>query len=327
MTVQQYYRTLIPALLNSPARKWANILPDQIEQAFSHLSPRQQEWQAKINTLPTPPQDMTFSLETPVVTLGCPNPLSPAQQTRLQVTLKMLKPWRKGPYCLFDEYIDSEWRSDIKWNRLLPHITPLTDRLVLDVGCGNGYHGWRMLGAGASRVIGIDPTMLFIYQFLVLRHFLSDLPFDVLPLAGEHLPDNLQAFDTVFSMGVLYHRKSPIGHLLQLRDALRVGGELILETLIIEGDDGYALMPAERYAGMKNVWFLPTITTLITWMRRCGFGNIRCVDISWTDNNEQRATEWTDHRCTLETAIDRKTHRTHEGYPAPRRAIIIANRC
>ncbi len=327
MSEHYHYRTLTTALQASTARKWAGILPKQIERAFSNPSPMQQRWQKQLESLPPVPPGLTYSLDTSIVTLGTPRDLSPEHQSRLQTALESLKPWRKGPYQLFGNDIDSEWRSDLKWDRLTPHITPLTDRLVLDVGCGNGYHGWRMLGAGAGRVIGIDPTMLFVYQFLLLRHFLPQLPFDVLPLASEDLPPNLQAFDTVFSMGVLYHRKSPIDHLLQLRDALKIGGELILETLIVDGEKGYSLMPADRYAGMKNVWFIPTIPTLTSWLQRCGFDNIRCVDIAWTETSEQRGTEWVNHHCTLEQTVDPQAHITCEGYPAPRRAILVANRC
>ncbi len=150
-----------------------------------------------------------------------------------------LHPWRKGPYEICGIPIETEWRSDWKWERLQPHIEPLADRLVLDVGCGNGYHGWRMLGEGARLVIGIDPTQLFVMQFEALRHFLgSQHPLRVLPLGIEDLPANLQGFDTVFSMGVFYHRRSPFAHLAELKGALRKGGELVLETLVIEGDGG-----------------------------------------------------------------------------------------
>ncbi len=59
-------------------------------------------------------------------------------------------PWRKGPFSLYGVNIDTEWRSDWKWDRVLPHLSPLKGRLVLDVGCGGGYHMWRMLGEGAD---------------------------------------------------------------------------------------------------------------------------------------------------------------------------------
>ena len=30
-------------------------------------------------------------------------------------------------------------RSDWKWDRIKEHISPLKNRLILDVGCGSGY--------------------------------------------------------------------------------------------------------------------------------------------------------------------------------------------
>ena len=56
-------------------------------------------------------------------------------------------------------------------------------------------------------------------------------------------------------MGVLYHRRSPIDHLLELKGCLQTGGELVLETLVIDGGLGEVLVPENRYAKMRNVWF------------------------------------------------------------------------
>ncbi|MCF1540680.1 DUF1698 domain-containing protein, partial [Escherichia coli] len=77
-------------------------------------------------------------------------------------------------------------------------------------GCGNGYHMWRMLGEGAYQVMGIDPSELFLIQFEAVRKLMAnDQRIHLVPLGIEQLPE-LQAFDTVFSMGVLYHRRSPL---------------------------------------------------------------------------------------------------------------------
>ena len=244
---------------------------------------------------------------------------------RLVELLMKLHPWRKGPFRLFDLEINSEWRSDFKWDRVKPHIQPLTGRLVLDVGCGNGYHCWRMLGAGAERVIGIDPSVKFVCQFYALKKFAgSGLPVDVFPVGIQQMPNSLKAFDTVFSMGVLYHRKSPMNHLIQLRDILRPGGQLVLETLIVEGPEGFALVPEDRYAQMGNVWFLPSPATLSSWMRKLGFVNIKLVDISVTSIYEQRSTEWMTYHSLKDFLHPDGSGRTIEGHPPPMRATIIA---
>ncbi len=185
---------------------------------------------------------------------------------RLTEPLMALHPWRKGPYCLAGLHIETEWRSDLKWDRLAGAIAPLSGRLVLDVGCGNGYHAWRMLGAGARLVMGIDPTLLFVVQWLAINRYLDRDDLAVLPLGIEDLPAALTGFDSLFSMGVLYHRRSPIDHLMELRRLLRPGGELILETLVLEGGGDRVLVPTGRYAGMRNVWFIPTVDALVVWL-------------------------------------------------------------
>lgn len=239
--------------------------------------------------------------------------------------IKVFHPWRKGPYHLFDVHLDTEWRSDWKWDRVLPHISPLEGRKVLDVGGGNGYHGWRMLGENADLVIGIDPTLVFTMQYQVMQRYINTDKHFVVPIGIEQMPEKLAWFDTVFSMGVLYHRRSPLEHLMELRNCLRPEGELVLETLIVDGPLGMSLMPESRYAKMRNVWFIPSVDTMILWLRKCGFKNVRCVDQNVTSLEEQRRTEW----MTFESLndfldADDKTL-SIEGYPAPKRGVFIAD--
>lgn len=251
--------------------------------------------------------------------------ISSGDQQKLHNLLRKLCPWKKGPFSLFGVDIDCEWRSDWKWQRLIPHISPLAGRRVLDVGCGSGYHLWRMWGAGAAEVIGIDPTSLFFAQFLALRRYLSQAPVHFLPLPLEALPAS-NAFDTVFAMGVLYHRRDPLEHLRQLWCQLRPGGELVLETLVIEGDESNVLIPADRYARMANVWFIPSVAALSRWLQRLGFNEVRCVDVTATTVGEQRATDWCGGESLCDFLDPANPNRTVEGYPAPLRAILIARK-
>jgi tRNA (mo5U34)-methyltransferase len=267
-----------------------------------------------------------YDLSASIIRAGRPEDCDQAQRQGIRELLMQLHPWRKGPYEICGIHLDSEWRSDWKWARLQSRIQPLQDRLVLDVGCGNGYHGWRMLGEGARLVIGIDPTQLFVLQFEAIRHFLgAHQPLHVLPLGIQDLPPNLQVFDTVFSMGVFYHRRSPFDHLAELKSLLRKGGELVLETLVIEGRAGQVLVPEGRYAKMRNVWFIPTTQTLGSWLRRAGFGNVRLIDCSLTSMAEQRATEWMRFESLVDFLDPQDPTCTLEGYPAPRRAIFLAS--
>ena len=250
--------------------------------------------------------------------------LPAATNERSRELLLRLAPWRKGPFSLDGVEIDAEWRSDMKWNRIKDAVEPLRGRNVLDVGCGNGYYALRMREAGASSVLGIDPTLLYIVQFLAVSRFLRPAGVSILPLRLAELPPDTRAFDTVFSMGVLYHQRSPIDHLQQLRAALRSGGQLVLETLFIPGEDSYASTPADRYARMRNVWLLPTIAELETWIRRSGFRSLKIVDQTVTTREEQRSTEWMPFESLAEALDPGNPDRTVEGWPAPRRVVAIA---
>jgi tRNA (mo5U34)-methyltransferase len=125
-------------------------------------------------------------------------------------------------------------------------------------------------------------------------------------------------------MGVLYHRRSPIDHLTDLRDTLVSGGELVLETLVVEGDEHRVFVPPGRYARMGNVWFLPSPKALMAWLSKVGFEDIKLVDVSATSQEEQRSTDWMTFH-SLANFLDPTDHtKTIEGHPAPHRAIITA---
>jgi tRNA (mo5U34)-methyltransferase len=242
----------------------------------------------------------------------------------LREALSGLSPWRKGPFNIGGIEIDSEWRSDLKWARIEHAISPLDGRSVLDIGCGNGYYVLQMRQAGAARVIGVDPTLLYVMQFLAISSFRHDTAVHVLPLRLEETPPANNAFDTTFSMGVLYHQRAPIDHLRRLRTTLRPGGQLVLETLFIPGEKSYACTPEDRYARMRNVWLLPTIAELTTWMRRTGYRDIEIVDESITTTDEQRSTEWMTFESLPEALDPDDPSKTIEGWPAPRRVVVTA---
>jgi len=305
---------------------WADRLPGQLQQRFhDRLHGDFPHWLTQLQTLPDIVPDRV-ELGHDTISVSNSESLSSDILSKTEARLQSLHPWRKGPYDLHGLTIDTEWRSDWKWRRLSPHITPLAGRRILDVGCGNGYHCWRMAGEGARLVLGIDPTQLYLAQFLAIRHFLGkQWPVHLLPLGIEDIPAELKAFDTLFSMGILYHRRSPMDHLLELRNALRPGGELVLETLVIDEAPGQVLVPRGRYAKMRNVWFIPSPTTLKDWLERCGFRQVRMVDVSVTRIEEQRATSWMRFESLADFLDPVDPSRTIEGYPAPCRAILLAN--
>ena len=240
--------------------------------------------------------------------------------------LMRFHPWRKGPFEVLGVRIDTEWRSDWKWDRLKDHVE-LRDRSVLDVGCGNGYFGWKMLNAGARRVIGLDPFLLYVMQHEVIRRYAGPQSANyVLPVGDDCLPARLEAFDVTFSMGVLYHRTSPIDHLRSLCSALRPNGQLVLETLVIDNSNATVLVPEGRYAKMRNIWFIPSVSMLELWLKRSGFRNVTVVDVTVTSTAEQRSTDWMTFESLPDFLDPTDAERTIEGYPAPRRAILTATK-
>jgi len=279
-------------------------------------------WQAGFHALP---QDMPSSMDlnADCIRIG---QAEDTQQSHLDIeaSLQAMHPWRKGPFEVFGVHIDTEWRSDWKWQRVLPHLSSLQGRTILDVGCGSGYHMWRMLGEHAKCVLGIDPTPLFSMHFATVKQYQSDAPVYLLPTGIDDMPEGMHSFDTVFSMGILYHRKSPLEHLTQLKNLLRSGGELVLETLVVDGNQNTCLVPQGRYAKMRNVWFIPSLGMMEIWLQRCGFKHIRCVDVAMTSMDEQRSTDWMRFESLPDFLNPKDASQTIEGYPAPKRAVFIA---
>jgi len=275
------------------------------------------KWQDVLDGLPTVKHHFDGAKATPV--LG----KKTDDTDDLAARLINLHPWRKGPLLVGGIDIDSEWRCDWKWARIAPHLD-LQGHRVLDVGCGNGYYGWRMLGQGAACVIGIDPTLVYTMQWQACRHFSGDQPNYVLPLGIEDLPAGVGAFDSVFSMGVLYHRRDPVAHLERLAALLRPGAQLLLETLIIEGEGKRSLVPGQRYARMRNVWEIPSLEKLSAWLIEAGLQSIRTLDISPTSTEEQRRTHWMHFESLAQSLDPQDNTLTIEGFPAPVRAALLA---
>ena len=320
------YSPLYDALHGSPLENWLSVLPVQVREALhpgkNKLIP---EWQGILESLPDCSVS-SYDLAHNAVRVGTASDVDEKTGAQLADRLKKFHPWRKGPFEVFGIDIDTEWRSDLKWDRLADHVHPLEGRTVLDIGCGNGYHGWRMRGMGAKLVVGIDPMPLYVAQFGVIARYLKSEPAFVLPLKVEDLPPGLSGFDTVFSMGVLYHRRSPIDHLMQIKSLLRERGEMVLETLVADGGEGYSLVPTGRYAKMRNVWFIPSTATLLQWVQRCGFKEGRVIDVTQTTKEEQRATPWMQFESLSDFLDPVDPAKTIEGYPAPRRAIVLATK-
>lgn len=317
-----YDRLFDSPSLSDPVLKWLRSNRTRIDSAFdSSQNGNLKRWLEVFDKLP----DIAVSEIDLQNAVSAGGDCSGEQLEQLRDGLLGMHPWRKGPFNLFGIGLDTEWRSDLKWQRI-ENLIDWENQLVLDVGSGNGYYGWRMLGQGARQVIGLDPFLLYVMQYGVLNRYFSTPANVVLPLPYSALPVDLISFDITVSMGVLYHRSNPIDHLLSLFHSLKPGGQLLLETLIIAGDSDEVLVPRDRYAKMRNVWFLPTVPQLVRWLERCGFTTIELADETITTEQEQRRTEWMTFESLADFLDPNDSSRTIEGYPAPRRAVLTARR-
>ncbi|GAA8471978.1 tRNA 5-methoxyuridine(34)/uridine 5-oxyacetic acid(34) synthase CmoB [Helicobacter pylori] len=234
-----------------------------------------------------------------------------------------LRPWRKGPFEISQIKIDSEWDSSIKWD-LVKNATPLKDKVVADVGCNNGYYLFKMLEHGPKSLVGFDPGVLVKKQFEFLAPFFDKEKKIIYESLGvEDLHEKYpNAFDVIFCLGVLYHRKSPLETLKALYHALKIKGELVLDTLIIDSPLDIALCPKKTYAKMKNVYFIPSVSTLKGWCERVGFENFEVLSVSKTTPKEQRKTDFILGQ-SLEDFLDKTDpSKTLEGYDAPLRGYF-----
>ncbi len=238
----------------------------------------------------------------------------------LERVARLMMPWRKGPFDLFGLFIDTEWKSDQKYNFLRPHFN-LRDKKVADIGCNNGYYMFRFLEDSPAKVVGFDPSAVFKSQFDLINHFVqSDIVYELLGV--EHLPFYEEKFDVIFCLGVLYHRSDPVAMLKALYAGLEKEGELYLDTFIIEGDEPYALCPSDSYSKITNIYFVPTLKALENWCIRAGFKSFEVLGTVVTTSEEQRKTSWIESQ-SLEDFLDPDdSSKTVEGYPAPVRGYV-----
>jgi len=241
---------------------------------------------------------------------------------RIYEAAKIIMPWRKGPFNIFGVEIDTEWKSYKKYNLLKPYFN-LKDKIVGDIGCNNGYYLFRMLEEKPKKLIGFDPMAIMKVQFDFVNKFIkSDIQYELLGV--EHLPYYKQKFDTLFCLGVLYHRSDPISTLKSLAGSLNKNGELFLDTFMIDGEEEKVLTPKDRYSKIPNIYFIPTINALKNWLFRAKFKKIEIIAVIKTELDEQRYTKWIDTE-SLNNFLDKNNpDLTVEGYPAPKRVYLKA---
>lgn len=252
--------------------------------------------------------------------------VNPDQKDALKECATQLIPWKKGPFKLFDLEIDAEWRSDYKWERITPHLDNLENKIVCDVGCNNGYFMFRMAEHNPKMVLGFDPVLHMQAQFDLIQHYAKEPSLHFEMFGVEHLPLFPKFFDAIFHMGIIYHHRHPIQQLIDIRESLKPGGVVYLETIGIPGDETIALFPEDRYARMGNCWFVPTLPCFINWAKRAKLVDVEVLADTDLTEDEQRLTSWCPPPFqSLKASLDENDpSKTIEGYPAPRRFLIKA---
>lgn len=323
--VREYLKQFLEGIMDSDHT--AHPLATHLYQACQNLKPTHGEipqWNQAvldIQALSVGEVDPSFTQDE----VSFRSQLNKNQMDRLKNDLMKLNPWRKGPFKINNMKIDTEWQSSMKWKRLEPWIQPhLKGKNVLDIGCSSGYYMYRMLSHEPNWVMGVDPTWVFFYQFLALQSLVSTPRISFLPIGSEALDGAPRFFDTVFCMGILYHRKSPFEFIRSLQMKLKPGGVLILETLMVPGTGHWALTPVDRYARMRNCFTLPTRDAMIYWLQQFGFKDVEWIHDDWTSPEEQRTTDWMQRESLKECLDPQDSYKTVEGYPAPRRCLLKA---
>ena len=272
----------------------------------------------------------------------------------LTEALRRLSPWEKGPFQIGPVRVDGQWRSDQKWDRIA-NLVDWRGGVGIDVGGGNGYYADRMIQAGAGVVWVVDPTPTVIAQGLAVCGW-ADRKTDpmflpiadhLLPIGGGNASGRSGDFDFALSMGVLYHHTAPLEHLRRMAALVRRGGVVLVETIYLPGVEqgntqpggdagvtdvggggggGWGWMPPGRYASMRNVWMIPTLDGLVTWLRRAGLGDVQVCHRGVTDVREQRSTVWSPGHSLAEALDPSDPNRTVEGHPRPHRVVVRCRR-
>lgn len=237
-----------------------------------------------------------------------------------------LIPWRNGPFKFSTFDIDAEWRTNLKWDRIKPHLPDLKDKRIAEVGCNNGYTMARLLEFDPRLVVGLDPSERCFFQFELMQAYLREPRLHYELASSSLLKAFRYFFDFILCQGVIYHRKDPLGFLKELHSGLKRNGQLLIESMCIAEASSNALCVSGRYAKMHNVYFIPTPKVLATWLESAGFEVLKVFGLEKTTPHEQRQTDYAPYQSLEDFLMAEDDSRTVEGYPAPYRVSVLARK-
>ena len=290
---------------------------------FSHHGNLKQ-WKNILTKLPDIRTNyLDFSKE--CIQIGNPKEINLSQLKILEKGLLNLRPWRKGPFNIFGLEIDSEWRSEKKWQRVEDYLPKIKGMRIGDIGCSNGYYSYKLLKLEPELIVGMDKTSLFIIQFLATKFYTKQIQeLIILPCSAEEFNPEFIDFDLLLSMGILYHAKNPSNHLASLQRLVKKNGYIILETIISNLKQNINIEKNQTYAGMSNIGTIFTKDNIIKLLNVSGFKNVQVINDSFTDRSEQRTTRWMQGKSLSDFILSNGD--TIEGYPPVCRTIFIAQK-
>ena len=291
---------------------------------------------AKIDLLRDNLKDKEFNLNIHQGAVQIDNKLLADWSEESSSLINLLSPWKKGPFLINDIFVDSEWRSDYKWDRIESSLREVIRSFgsekvhILDVGCNNGYYLFRLYYLilqlnMRSEIIGIDPVVRCYAQYSLLQAFLKITDINYFLAGVEILQQSgfKNIYNIILYMGIIYHRRDPKASLRDLYNSISAGGYLLLESIYVEGE---GFVPKGSYAMMKNVFYVPSERDLINWLEEAEFKNIQVISKEFKNFEEQRQTEFA-KGFSLKNFLDpNDIGKTVEGYPSPHRIVILAQK-
>jgi SAM-dependent methyltransferase len=162
------------------------------------------------------------------------------------------------------------------------------DRDVLDVGCWTGGTTLLLAALGA-RVVALEEVRKYAdtAQFLASSFGLGERvrvrPVSIYGCNTETFRDR---FDVVYFPGVVYHLSDPLIALRLLYNALRIGGDILVESAGIDVDEAYCRFDGSGvvHKGTREDlnragwnWFMPSPSALARMMEEAGFADVRSL--------------------------------------------------
>jgi len=117
----------------------------------------------------------------------------------------------------------------------------LKGKRVLDIGCRDGLFSFKAESMGADEVVGIDNDLSKAATEFIIPFLHSKVKMQQVNLYDLD-PNTFGVFDTVIFAGVLYHLRYPFWGLKLIRDIMKVGGYLLIETAIWQGEPDKAML-------------------------------------------------------------------------------------